>query len=199
MKGVVALLFVLIACTWASSFYTVYYDPATKTYTVKEGKDVQNGVAWAEYGQEISTTGWARFLLETSGVYEDSIQAYGAGYLEGFVTADIIYSSWYNSIMNSYNGKFPDDVNDWFSANNAWVEGQIVKSENRADAYWNQIDLVQHQVYGMHDGYNAAMINDKSKKSLSMAFCILIQLGIWKLSQQLLENLINQNYQLPNK
>lgn len=69
----------------ASAWYTVYYNPTTKQYSVRPGRDTIGGVAWAEWADERFTTGWARFNLVGNTVYADDVQAMGAGYLEGYL------------------------------------------------------------------------------------------------------------------
>ena len=78
----------------ASAWYTVYYNPTNSQYSVTPGRDNIAGVATAEWADERFTTGWARFNLVGNSVYGDDVQAMGAGYLEGYLSADLIWASW---------------------------------------------------------------------------------------------------------
>lgn len=65
-------------------------------------------------------------------------QAYGAGYLEGALTADLIYSHWYNTVRG-YCTDRPDickNLTDFLTTNTNWIKSQ---SQNDPDAYWYQV------------------------------------------------------------
>jgi len=161
MKSIVCFI-LLLSCVVLSvlcapgNYRTVYYDPATSNYTIRNGLDRENGVAWGVYFNEVNQTGWGRLEVETSELYQDAIQAYGAGYLEAYITYDVIWLSWYNTIVNTFsNGKMPANLKDWFSQNLNWVTAQSTILKKR-DPYWAQVSLLIGQLNGLVDGYNAA-------------------------------------------
>ncbi len=99
-----ALALALFTSGGLCSLYTVYYDGATQKYSVQDGSDPTNGIAVAEYSNEMNTTGWARFNLKSNPIFSDDLQAFGSGYLEGVLSAELIWQSWYNFNINQFNG-----------------------------------------------------------------------------------------------
>lgn len=59
--------------------YSVYYNANSKQWSVKEG---DGGIAWAVVKNQLNETGWYILDLVSSMQHEDSLQAYGSGYLE---------------------------------------------------------------------------------------------------------------------
>eukprot|EP01088_Endostelium_zonatum_P015714 TRINITY_DN397_c0_g1_i1.p1 TRINITY_DN397_c0_g1~~TRINITY_DN397_c0_g1_i1.p1 ORF type:complete len:560 (-),score=127.86 TRINITY_DN397_c0_g1_i1:24-1652(-) len=159
MKSAVCLL--VLCCTVLSvlsaGYHTVYFNPSNGNYSVQNGMDRENGVAWAEYSNEVNQTGWGRFNLESSELYQDAVQAYGAGYLEGYVTYEVIWYSWYNTYVNSFKGSMspPEVLKKWFTSNIAWVSANANILKKR-DPYWAQVELLLQQLRGLVAGYNAA-------------------------------------------
>jgi hypothetical protein len=46
-----------------------------------------------------NATGWAQLSLTSSPQQSNKAQAYGAGYLEGYLTADLIWMSWNSTVL----------------------------------------------------------------------------------------------------
>ncbi|EFA78500.1 phospholipase B [Heterostelium album PN500] len=113
-----------------------------------------NGVAWCLYGNEMMTTGWGYISIQTNGAYNDTQQASAAGYLEGYVSAEMIYQNWYNMYVNEYKKSVNDKAIAWIDSNNRYMQQQV--AENLDDPYWQQVGLVMTQVASLFQGYNDA-------------------------------------------
>jgi len=159
----------------ASSWWTVYYSPTTGQYSVQARQDRLGGVGVAQYADERYTNGWTRFNIETNSVYADAQQAFGAGYLEGYVTSDIIWQSWSNSLANLFKGNVSAPIVNFFNQNIAWMNSQILRY-GQTEPYWRQVALVVTQLNGTLAGYNAAQ-TDGSKKLTLLAFWLMNSAG----------------------
>jgi len=109
----------------APGWWTVYYAPTTKQYSVQPIQDKIGGVATALYADERSTNGWTRFNIETNTVYEDLVQATGAGYLEGYVTRDIIWQFWMNMLTNRWNGQPPALILSFMNVRSSFLKVKL--------------------------------------------------------------------------
>lgn len=72
--------------------------------------------------------------VRTSLKASDMDQAYGAGYLEGALTANFIYSHWYNTARR-YCTDQPDvckNLTDFMAINKNWIKSQL---QNDSDPY----------------------------------------------------------------
>lgn len=80
---------------------------------------------------------WGYLEIRTSKNAEDADQAYGAGYLEGTLTADLIYSYWYNTVRSYCIGQenVCKSLTDFLNTNINWIK---LKS-NESDPYWYQV------------------------------------------------------------
>jgi hypothetical protein len=72
-------------------------------------------VGVALYADERHASGWTRFNVETNAVYSDVQQAFGAGFLEGYVTSDIIWQSWSNGLANQFGGNVSAPIVNFFN------------------------------------------------------------------------------------
>jgi len=70
----------------------------------------------------------------TNGSFNDASQAYAAGYVEGFVTADRILQGVRNMGTNY---TLTGAVAEWLSNNSLWMASQI--AANPQDVYWQQV------------------------------------------------------------
>lgn len=80
---------------------------------------------------------WAYLEIRTSQKAKDEDQAYGAGYLEGTLTADLIYSYWFNT-AKGYCTDRPNvcqQLKDYMTTNKNW----IISKSNESDPYWYQV------------------------------------------------------------
>lgn len=120
-----------------------------------------------EYTNHVNKTGWGILDIATNPAYPDKQQAFGAGYLEGYLTSELLYMTYQNTIVGRCDGKqaLCDRINKWLNENLAWVEGKI-NFHAQKRPYWHQVSLFLAQLAGIVEGYSAAM---KGKNPVSMA------------------------------
>ncbi|XP_068619215.1 putative phospholipase B-like 2 [Battus philenor] len=112
-------------------------------------------LARATYTNEINSTGWAFLEVHTAKNGSDERKAYAAGFIEGFLTRDLIWMHWQNMLKGYCYNK---------TALCGLIEEFLDKNENfiasmmryQMDPYWYQIKLYYIQLEGMAVGYNEA-------------------------------------------
>lgn len=137
-------------------------------------------VAWANFTDDIKTTGWSFLEVTTSSEYNDSIQAYAAGAVEAAVTAQLMYKHWMNTLMG-YCGPFKaqsgycDRLKSFITTNLQWVQDQI---EKKLDSpYWYQVRLALLQLKGLEDSYNDELSFPTGRISFNPFGFLLFQMG----------------------
>ena len=99
-------------------------------------------------------TGWGELYVQTPEGGDDTfLQAYAAGYIEGYISARPINLFWQSNIF-----KPQDKVVDFVNQNNEWMKEQVLKQSD-GDHYWQQVHVLLQQLQGLTDGYNDAMGN----------------------------------------
>lgn len=127
-------------------------------YHIQAGQ-VTSAVAQAHYDSaSIQTTGWATLGLYTKAVdpTPNEQKANAAGFLEGYLTSELIYESYVSTMASSFGSNvnsLPADTVSFLSANIAWTESQV--SANTRDPYWIRVGHVVRMLKGMVDGYNS--------------------------------------------
>eukprot|EP01133_Synstelium_polycarpum_P006702 gene6702-7795_t len=134
--------------------FQVYSIVAGSTDFVVSTGNQTNAIAWATFSNAMMTTGWGYLSIGTSGNFPDSVQAEAAGFLEGYVTHDMIYSNWFNMYVNEYKKTISPAAIAWIQANNQYMTDQV--QANPSDPYWQQVGLVFAQVSALAAGYAAA-------------------------------------------
>lgn len=129
-------------------------------------------MATGEFGDERNASGWARLTLQTNPVYEDDIAVYGAGYLEGVVTAEMIWENWYNLVQSSFGGVVPAALQSWFRSNLAWMQQQV-SLYAASQPYWRHVELLLLQLRGIHQGYSSVFGNSTERALPFDAFILL--------------------------
>ena len=114
-----------------------------------------NSVAAADYYNDMNVTGWANLMISTLGQQDDSIQAYGVGYLEGVVTSSLIDDYWSTFITTDIYQFLTDDVVNYILDNYTWMTKMASnnKTSTERSKYWRQVSLVLEQINGLVDGY----------------------------------------------
>ncbi|XP_050520145.1 putative phospholipase B-like 2 [Daktulosphaira vitifoliae] len=118
----------------------------------------------AKYIHSINETGWSFLEIRTSPKAKDPDQAYAAGFLEGVLTADLIYYHWRNNMKDNNCVKDPQmcpKLTEHITNNKEWIESSL----NASDPYWYQVGLYLKQLDGLHDGY----MHGKSKDTPSLS------------------------------
>ncbi|XP_061762436.1 putative phospholipase B-like 2 [Nerophis ophidion] len=137
-------------------------------------------VAWANFTDNIQTTGWSALDVTTSNQYNDSIQAYAAGAVEAAVTSELIYKHWMNTLMG-YCGPFSRDagycdrLKTFITINLQWVQEQIEQQPN--SPYWYQVRLALLQLKGLEDSYNDQLSFPSGPVSINPFGFLLFQMG----------------------
>lgn len=154
-------------------------DKQTGQLLLAEGYHADN-VAWANFTDDISNSGWAYLEVTTSGRYNDTLQAYAAGAVEGLVTSQLIYKHWMNTVVD-YCGPFGYDtvycqkLKTYIVDNLQWVVKQIEKEPD--SAYWHQVRLALLQLQGMEDAYNEQLSFSTAIPNLNPFGFLLFQMG----------------------
>jgi len=102
------------------------------------------------------------------------VQAYGAGYLEGQLSSDLIWASWSNTLQNAFGGKPKEVILQFFNQNLNWMLGQVALYA-KSDPYWQHVHLLLTQLKGIQAGYNAKVGN--SSKALNYINFLLLNAG----------------------
>eukprot|EP01132_Coremiostelium_polycephalum_P005003 gene5003-6229_t len=132
-------------------------------FVVYSGNDT-NSIAQAAYTNQMMSTGWGYIAITTNPSFEDSIQASAAGYIEGYLSQEMIWQTWLNMYVNEYNNQpIPDVVLNWANDNIDYVNQQV--NDNPSDPYWIHMSLIFTQLSSMADGYNDATQDPNQKLS----------------------------------
>ncbi|XP_038207015.1 putative phospholipase B-like 2 [Zerene cesonia] len=113
-------------------------------------------VARATYSNEINSTGWAFLELHTTPDSSDEKQAYAAGFLEGYLTRDLIWMHWQNMLKGYCYNKTDvcGLIEDYVDKNEEYLADMINSYPD--DPYWYQVKLYKIQLEGLPVGYNQA-------------------------------------------
>eukprot|EP01102_Stenamoeba_stenopodia_P010535 TRINITY_DN3186_c0_g1_i1.p1 TRINITY_DN3186_c0_g1~~TRINITY_DN3186_c0_g1_i1.p1 ORF type:complete len:467 (+),score=75.15 TRINITY_DN3186_c0_g1_i1:51-1403(+) len=144
----------------AVNYYSVYYNNHTHEFSIASGKDEVNGVAFGYYIDEINETGWSTLFIATNNRFEDSLQSYAAGYLEGVLTSTRIYQNKRNFFTDIFGDPDAIDLSPpvvaFLEANEYWITNSIANAANTSESsYWTQVGLIVNQLDGLCDGYNS--------------------------------------------
>ncbi|XP_034729030.1 putative phospholipase B-like 2 [Etheostoma cragini] len=158
---------------------TAVIDKQTGQLSVIEGYR-EDFVAWANFTDDIKTSGWSFLEITTSSQYNDSIQSYAAGAVEAAVTSQLIYKHWMNTLMN-YCGPFSSEsgycerLKAFITTNLQWVQEQIEKQPS--SPYWYQVHLALLQLKGLEDSFNDELSFPIGSFSLNPLGFLLFQMG----------------------
>ncbi|XP_013170935.1 PREDICTED: putative phospholipase B-like 2 isoform X1 [Papilio xuthus] len=112
--------------------------------------------ARATFKNEINSTGWAFLELHTSKDVTDEQQAYAAGFIEGYLTRDLIWMHWQNMLKGYCYNKTDlcGLIEEFIEKNENYIASMV--DLNEIDAYWYQVKLYYIQLEGLAVGYNQA-------------------------------------------
>ncbi|PRP75486.1 hypothetical protein PROFUN_10664 [Planoprotostelium fungivorum] len=117
---------------------------------------VSSAAAWGKYDLRLEVDGWNELTIETNGDLDDATQALGAGYLEGWLCRDDIWSSYQNFLAGQMkNQTLAGTARDFPTDNLRWVESKITQKKVENEEYWSQVNLVLHQFEGILLGFNS--------------------------------------------
>ena len=108
---------------------------------------------------------WANLELKTYNPFPDDIQSYMSGFLEGYITGDLIEMNYENNIQGYCDGQkvFCHLLKEFVKNNTQFVENMIEKNKN--NDYWHQIYLINKQINGLEAGYRLWKV--KNNRSLA--------------------------------
>lgn len=85
---------------------------------------------------------WANFEVWTNGNFPDSIQSKAAGFLEGYLTHELIYFSYLNTLQDYCKGRdgYCSKLRTFLATNTKWVNKMYTKLRNTSP-FWHQVFL----------------------------------------------------------
>ncbi|TNN43272.1 putative phospholipase B-like 2 [Liparis tanakae] len=178
MLALGSVLALFVACVRAD-VRTALLDERTGKLSLVEGYR-DDFVAWANFTDDITTSGWSFLEVTTSSRYNDSVQAYAAGAVEAALTAQLIYKHWMNTLLG-YCGPFRSPtaycrrLEAFIAANLKWIQEQTEKQSS--SPYWYQVRLVLLQLKGLEDGYNENLDFPTGSFSFDPFGFLLFQMG----------------------
>lgn len=156
----------------SSSSFSSPISPSTPPpTTLVHGLDT-NCICYGYYDAQQLQSGWNYLQINTNPQYSDSLQAYAAGYLEGYLS--------YHDILNFIQNKFvnvddsqgiSNNVSQYIQQNYEWNQENILN--NPHVPYWYHLNLLYTQLTGMVDG-----INSQQSTSVPVVLFDLIQLNL---------------------
>ncbi|XP_003451715.1 putative phospholipase B-like 2 [Oreochromis niloticus] len=175
-------MFLLLFCLFSAvraEIRTAVIDKQTGQLSVIEGYQ-EDFVAWANFTNDIETSGWSFLEVTTSSRYNDSIQAYAAGAVEAAVTSQLIYKHWMNTLMGyceplMYESAYCERLKSFIITNMQWIQDQIENNPN--SPYWYQVRLTLLQLKGLEDSYNDQLSLPIGSFSLNPFGFLLFQMG----------------------
>ncbi|XP_022188916.2 putative phospholipase B-like 2 [Nilaparvata lugens] len=108
-----------------------------------------NWIAKGYFNDSINRTGFGNLEIETNAFYSAETQAFHAGYLEGKLTRNLIYSHWFNVVgpfCKSHNCSL---IKGFLRENRLWTTWNSSR-----DSYWYQLKLIHFQLAGITLAYN---------------------------------------------
>ncbi len=129
--------------------------------------DRTNGAAVATYDATLETKGWDYLSVElgSSSSIDDKTKAFAAGFLEGYLTANRIWTHHQNMHRFTWNGgDMPEYVANFFKEQQKWVSTQVDSNPN--DPYWQNVGFINQQFLGLVEGYNSVASNKLSYTEL---------------------------------
>ena len=133
-------------------------------------------LASGEFSTSHVVSQFAQLRIKTHNNMEgDAEMMRAAGYLEGYLTAQLISDYLVNLrlyILDSgYNDTDIDLVYSWLLWQEAWVRKEVGKNNS---PLWSSLELVMSQINGMLQGYNAKRKEDSSLPPLELKHLLLL-------------------------
>ena len=128
----------------------------------------ENAIASAIYNKTYEKIGWDYLAIssyqKTDNKYNDSIKAYGMGYLEGVLTKNRIFSYYTNLKNNFLNNKNINEQTkkmfEFYQKNFEYMEKKSLENM-RHNISWEYVHYICQQLKGLYNGYkNVAKSNE---------------------------------------
>ncbi|XP_041938702.1 phospholipase B-like 1 [Alosa sapidissima] len=148
---------------------TVYWDATQKTVYLRKGIMDSMGDAYGYFNDSLSITGWN--VLEIKAGYgkirqPDEVTFFIAGYLEGHLTAEQMFSHYINMYPQLIKDKrVLAPLRNFLREQDAWTREQV--KQNKNDPLWQHAGLVIAQLDGLQAGA-ADWAKKQQRQSLSM-------------------------------
>jgi hypothetical protein len=156
---------------------SVYYDKTSGQYSFKDEVD-RNAAAYATFVDDISSTGWSYLKVVTNEQFDDNVQAFAAGYVESYLTYEMIHNFWLNTQSQycSEPSEYCSKLDDFLNKQDQYLQGQV-KSYADDDDYWHQIGLTLTQLEGIMYGYGNATVGKDESYKISYRGFLLLNIG----------------------
>ncbi|KAM9832407.1 phospholipase B-like 1 [Neosynchiropus ocellatus] len=157
---------------------TVTWDPAQKSVILKEGVMEATGGASGFFNDTLLLSGWGVLEITAGygGTQEDETTLFLAGYLEGYLTAQQMFTHYSNMFPQLIKDeKVLNPVKIFLSKQNQWARQQV-KLRSDGDPLWKHLGLILAQLDGLHAGA-ARWAKSKHREPLS-AFAIQFLNGV---------------------
>ena len=166
MRILKTFIFLAITASILSSEHCVFYN-SQNAPSIKLLSEVIDCYVIARYEHSFNTQGWSRLHIQTKATddHDDQQVAYLAGYLEGFLTSDLIQNHYYNLNHSQFNGEgLPANVKQFFINQYAFMDKQYKEIIKEATSqatkeykFWNAATANHFQYLGLVDGYNSSV------------------------------------------
>lgn len=153
--NVVFLVFLAGVAVAAESHHATVFLDNQGQFSVQRGIiNKVRGVAWGVFDENLNLTGWSSLDIQTNSNYSDDLQAFAAGFVEGFLTAPHIRTTAINIYPTFFGNAStpPRAVSDFLNTQEDWSREMI--SKNKAvDPFWAQVGFIFQQLDGLVAGY----------------------------------------------
>jgi len=133
------------------------YAYGVPAFEARTGSQNEAIIAKALWDDAINKTGWSFATVRTAPEFTDAWQVYGAGYVEGYVSATRITQSIVAQNQSMFDGSAVtyEDLDTWVQKQRSWMLEHVGANPN--DAFWRAVGLTHQHIVGMQDGYAAAL------------------------------------------
>ncbi|KAL1444137.1 hypothetical protein MTO96_030034 [Rhipicephalus appendiculatus] len=157
MQLTLTALAILAQAAWGLEAW-VKYNPFSTSFEIKLGQPnaTDKVAAWGSFKNAINKTGFSFLDLYTNEALPDDHQAYAAGFLEGYITQDLIRMH-YDNMWADYckdEEAYCKRLSSFLQENLQFMFKNVVMY-HRHVPYWHQVYLVLQQMKGMEDGRTA--------------------------------------------
>lgn len=155
---------------------------SSKMRTGLPGSATENNpwVAFVKYTDANETkSNFGHLYIETNGERSNNEQSFGAGYVEGSLTAERIWQHYQNMLCQvDCDGNIPQDLRDFYTEQDVWVRERS-KTLGVTDPYWTFISLLVSQFDGLMQGYRESEFATSHPESIidDFGFAMLNSLG----------------------
>ena len=121
---------------------------------LKQDKQI---VATSRFIDDRTKSGWTYLTIQTNPDHADWLQTYSTGYLEGFLTYELIWAA-YKNLKLFYDIDFdnpPQNTTEFIKQQALWALVNIIG--RKGDPYFELLNATTAQAFGVHEGYLAAV------------------------------------------